>query len=314
MFGSVVAPRKGKTHFVTIETSGNPIPLTDIFDSVFKRSGDSQHMNNTVFSFQYWNGNDVTVLVSKNAAKYRIQSNSFESMHLIVTEMIQRLEESDKSASVQYNEPYPLESYFAVIDEHFASRMKLKDMFAELRNRAQQFRSIQKRLLVRYKDKNPTQLNGLDVLFEQTFKSLLELAKVIEEEQANVATFANKLSSSTSLILSLARLKLAEADHQVLTSMLTSMVPPFSEEEHGWQEIVEANMLHLLRTSLAKSKQEAVSVPQPIQMAKDTRKLQKYIALVFDRLSKGGKLVQPEQVQVKESRENDKKKRPSSKK
>jgi len=295
LFGTIVAPRKGKTHFVTIESSGSPISLLEIFADLYKKSAESQHMTASVFSFQYWNGNDVTVLVSKNAAKYRIQSNDFESLFLLASDLIYRLQELDKSSTVQFNEPYPLESYFAVIDEHFNSRTQLKDQLTELRNLAQQFRSIQKRLLVRYKDKNPTPLNGLDVLFEQTIKSLNDKGAAVEKGQARVAECASKLANSTNLILALSKLKLTEPEHQVLCSMLCSVVPPFSEEEHGWEEIVESNMVHLLRTVLAKSKSESASIAQPIQMAQDTRKLQKYIALVFDRIAKGGKLVTPEQ-------------------
>jgi Bardet-Biedl syndrome 9 protein len=46
----------------------------------------------SVISFKYNNGQDATILVSKNAGRYRIQSStSFEAMWLITQDLTERL-------------------------------------------------------------------------------------------------------------------------------------------------------------------------------------------------------------------------------
>lgn len=84
------------------------------------------------------------------------------------------------------------------------------------------------------------------------------------------------------------------------------MSPVVSDsEEQGWEELIDAAMTHLLRTVLAKNKKESASVPQPLAVPKDTSKLVKHIALVFDRIMKGAKIVVPTQ----EKKDTDKKKK-----
>ena len=50
-----------------------------------------------------------------------------------------------------FQEGLPLDEYFALVDEHFATRKTIARIDLELEQRAQQFRSVQKRLLVRFK-------------------------------------------------------------------------------------------------------------------------------------------------------------------
>lgn len=58
----------------------------------------------------------------------------------------------------------------------------------------------------------------------------------------------------------------------------------------GWEELVDAAVTHLLRTSLAKSskdQQQQVSLTPSLEMPRDTHKLKKHLALLCDRVSKG---------------------------
>lgn len=57
----------------------------------------------------------------------------------------------------------------------------------------------------------------------------------------------------------------------------------------GWEELVDAAVTHLLRTSLAKSskdQQQQSSFPS-LDMPADVQKLKKHIALLCDRICKG---------------------------
>ncbi|XP_069777145.1 protein PTHB1 isoform X10 [Narcine bancroftii] len=59
----------------------------------------------------------------------------------------------------------------------------------------------------------------------------------------------------------------------------------------GWEECVDAAVVHLLRTCLSRSsKDQALNPTNQLSMPKDTCRLKKHITLLCDRLSKGGRL------------------------
>jgi len=54
--------------------------------------------------------------------------------------------------------------------------------------RAHQFRSVQKRLLVKFKDKNPQPLQHLDLLLDDTCQQLNALSVTVDEAQVPTHT------------------------------------------------------------------------------------------------------------------------------
>ena len=76
---------------------------------------------------------------------------------------------------------------------------RLHECFSDLNDQSHQFRIIQKRLLVRYKDRNPAPLNGLDILFDESYHKLLllsdkiEALKIILEKQSYILSCYSRL-------------------------------------------------------------------------------------------------------------------------
>ena len=177
-----------------------------------------------------------------------------------------------------------------------------------LNDRAHQFRIIQKRLLVRFKDRNPVPLNHLDTIMGGTFNQLVDLGNHIEKLQRELLLAGDRLSSSTHLLLLLMRFRFNMDDNNfnVLQSHLTPVVNDCPEQ--GWEESVDAAMTHLLRTALAKNAKDSASVPQPLVTLTDISKLKKHITIVCDRLEKGATLyIAPKEKRSKaESKEEDK--------
>merc|ERR1712151_857970 len=60
--------------------------------------------------------------------------------------------------------------------------------------------------------------------------------------------------------------------------------------EQGWEEQVDASLIHLLRTSLARNAKDRSTLPPPMKMPQDTMKLKKRITNVVDRLANGGRI------------------------
>ena len=148
----------------------------------------------------------VSILVSKNTGRYRVQSDSLPALYLILSELERRLTKhiaalEDISApyapsspppsssssslppslskrSVTCDDEYPLEDYFSSIRLHFEMRSKLAEELSMLNNSAHQYRMVQRRLLVRFKDRNPTPLLGLDTLMRESYTALLRISKL----------------------------------------------------------------------------------------------------------------------------------------
>jgi hypothetical protein len=81
-----------------VDTNRQPPQLTRLFNDMLASLPPAQAellergTGANVLSFQYPNGSDATILVSKNASRYRLQSDSFQAMGLVLGELCRRLE------------------------------------------------------------------------------------------------------------------------------------------------------------------------------------------------------------------------------
>lgn len=308
LFCTVVPPVKNANHKVTLDTNRMPPALTGLFEEVIAQSpsGAEHTAAGNVISFQYSNGVDVTIIVSKNAGRFRLQSSRFEAIWLILEELVQRLyayfdaedvAQGQEPFKVSFQEALPLQDFFAVVDKHHAVRLQHVALNKRLGNRAHQFRAIQKRLLMRFKDKNPVHLSHLDSLLEGTFHQINQEASGMENIQETLTEVQHTLAASVQMILLLIKLRfgLDEDGVRVLRSYISPVVQDTLEQ--GWEEWTEAAVTTLLKTLLAKSGKEGASavVPggQPLAPLMDTSKLKKHVSVVCERLARGGSLSNP---------------------
>lgn len=290
-------------------TTKPAVSLMDLFQEMFIQPTNPPDVMETilasaksVLTFQYYNGEICTVIVSKNGGKYRIQSSSLPCLWPITNQLTTRLEayyrthesNNQEILTFTYQDLLPLGDYFSVIDLHFTARSELMKLNNELNDRSHQFRAIQKRLLIRYKTRTPTPLNNLDKLLYSTFDRLLELAARIKDTQAKLKKLSLELSSATNLLLYLIkwRYSLDEQSFAVLASHLSPKV-----EDHtncGWEEATDAAVTYLLKTALAKNAKEFATMNQDMDVMEDTTRLRKHIKMLCERLSKGCSLVIPQ--------------------
>merc|ERR1711920_756502 len=176
------------------------------------------------------------------------------------------------------------------MDDHFALRKHLDELRTELADRTQQYRGIQKRLLVRFKDRNPSPLNHLDSLLTHTFDNMVQLTEAIDDVERALRTVSCHLSSSTELVLLLIRFRF-ELDDENFRVLRLHLSPEMCDSvEQGWEEQVDASLIHLLRTSLARNAKDRSALPPPMKVPADTLKLKKRITNVVDRLANGGRI------------------------
>ncbi|TMS10471.1 Protein PTHB1 [Larimichthys crocea] len=89
-------------------------------------SAKSEDKDGNSLAFQFLSGAKVTVLASKTSQRYRIQSDSFEDMWLVVKELVQRFDRHFTKLGVKdfkksFSGPLPLQEYFLSVDHHFQS-------------------------------------------------------------------------------------------------------------------------------------------------------------------------------------------------
>ena len=128
------------------------------------------------------------------------------------------------------------------------------------------------------------------------YKQAMDAGGRVEQLQHQLRYAANDLSCTTRLVLLLIQLRpdigLSDEDAAVLANYLSPSV--VDSEAQGWEELTDAALTHLLKTSLAKTaKGEGAVVHQPLVMPKDTSRLKKHIQIVVDRFRKGATLVGP---------------------
>lgn len=292
--GAATSPEKTATHKITIETNKPVVNLLDLFSEL---NCEAEGGQNSCIAFKCVSGEIVTVLAAKNSQKYRVQSDSFVAMFIVIKQFLVKLRRHfDKIGgaqplSITFPGPIPLQEYFDIIDSRYELRVQQRNYREMLSQRAQQFRAVQRRLLTRFKDKTPTPLQNMDTLLEGTYQQILAIADADLQTTKALEVADHALSTATKLLLVLVKLWCPHIDEKqaaVLQSCLTPDVN--SADDVGWEETVDASITMLLRTCLAKTSKEQSVAATLLKLPTDTTKLKKHVALLLERLNKGGTL------------------------
>uniref|UniRef100_A0A1A7YUI9 Bardet-Biedl syndrome 9 n=1 Tax=Iconisemion striatum TaxID=60296 RepID=A0A1A7YUI9_9TELE len=290
-------PAKNTKFKITVDTNQPPVDLSSIFQEFSAKTEDK---DGSSLAFQLLSGAKVTVVASKTSQRYRIQSDSFEDMWLVVKELLQRFDQHFTKLGIKdfkksFSGSLPLQDYFLSVDHHFQLRVSAQQYQDLLSERAIQFRAIQRRLLTRFKDKTPAPLQNLDTLLEATYSQVMALAEAAEDNRAQLEQAFVGLRSATHLLVLLLSLWQGLTPDQ--TAILEATLLPLLQDtpQLGWEESCDAAVSHLLRSCLSQSpKDQATALAQTggpvLGLPQDTARLKKHIALLCDRIGKGGRL------------------------
>eukprot|EP01052_Picozoa_sp_SAG31_P018334 SAG31_NODE_1295_length_8952_cov_8.332957_5_plen_162_part_00 len=103
-------------------------------------------------------------------------------MNVLTSRLIQYFQGGGDSSDfeIAYKDALPLPEYFSVIEQHLLSRHNQARIAKQLEDRATQFRAVQKRLLVRFKDRNPAPLSHLETLLAGTYQQLVRQQSCVQ--------------------------------------------------------------------------------------------------------------------------------------
>ena len=100
------------------------------------------------------------------------------------------------------------------------------------------------------------------------------------------------LIAGLTVLLMRLRYELDDANFGTLQSVLSSHIDDSDSGEEGWEERTDAAVMHLLRTTLAKTSSKAATdtagaAAAELVMPKSLKKFKKHVTILCDRLAKG---------------------------
>ena len=215
---------------ITIETNKPCANLTEIFPE-FSSSYSQANGNTLVAQFFGHPNSSISIQGAKSGSnKYRLQSDTLESLWLVTQEFVIRLKAHFKKQSqeieIYFKETLPIEDFKLTIDKHLELRQNADHSKEILEQCCIQFRAIQKRLLTKFKDKSPTSLDNMDALLEATHRQIVSVADSYLSTQKELALMTNKLNCIGSLYVLLVSLvfRLDEESLQIFESVLTNRI------------------------------------------------------------------------------------------
>jgi Bardet-Biedl syndrome 9 protein len=161
LFLSTVTPSKEAKHKITLCTNKDVInvilyitQIPTIFKDLTESFKDSEIVkaNTNIIGFSYPNKSDVTIIVSKNGGRYRIQSSNYEALLFITHQMAIRLNEHFQYDITIYTEDdLYLSDYVNIVENHYKLFNTKKSLNEELEKYTSLYTIVQKNLLSKYK-------------------------------------------------------------------------------------------------------------------------------------------------------------------
>lgn len=299
---------KNTAFSLQLNTNMSPPPsLVDLFSDLAVYG----NVTANVLSIHYLNGADATVLVSKNAARFKVQGSTMEGLWLLTTELVRRIREHYRDeGDVVFSIPdeLPLVDFAAVIDTHAAVRKELVDATSNANRAAQFLRNVQKRLLVRFRDRNPSNSDTMTILFEESYTLLQQATDGVVLAKARQRQACAMLNCCARLFFFWMQVKYPEGLRKVVTGRREKAsvdVPRpaaaaasettttedllkelfacdiSSDDGVGWEEITEAALVQLLDIKKRKV------LNKNLEVSLNTANLKAYFARLVEHIKAG---------------------------
>ena len=214
-----------------------------------------------------------------------MQGNNFDSLYLLMNELVARQRLLNPSFKLKYSEALPFKDFFDILEERSSIAQSYKRVSDEMAQKTNQLLLIQKRLLTRYKEKNSAPLNQLDFLLESSVSDLIAQTKEFEQLQLLYKKNSQKVTVSFKIIMSLLSMRFSISDDgmRLLQKYLPSQVEA-SYQEVGWVEIVDKHIFFLLKNVLLGKEDPASTSYSKVD---SLQAFQQHFMLLVDKISKG---------------------------
>ncbi|GET91458.1 hypothetical protein, conserved [Leishmania tarentolae] len=280
-----VAPVKNTAFSLQLNTDqSQPPSLIDMFPDMVPLGS----VTSNVLSLHYLNGADATVLVSKNAARFKLQGSTIEGLWLLAAELTRRVRLSCRDAAtvkLEIPDELPVPDFLAVVDTHWTIRKEMVAASAALDNAAALFRAVEKRLLARFRDRSPADATALGVLFQEGYKLLRERAQAMIRAKTRLRQASAMLNCCAQLFWFCLEMKsppLSPENAETLSTLFRCSVS--DDNDGGWEEVTEAVLEKVLKVKTKKVASKTLELPS------STSNLKKHIGALIRAVQSGEKL------------------------
>lgn len=176
--GELTSPSKESDYKLTIETNLPAVLLSDIYKDISQAEGVvPKYLSKNIVGFKFWNKKNATINGSTRRGRYRISSNYLEAIYILLIDFKFRLKQLShkyikEELDIKYQESFEFKDFIPYFNEIINNNEKLDKLNDEIINKTLQYKVIQKKLLLLYKDKIPVPLTGLRNLLERTYNSI----------------------------------------------------------------------------------------------------------------------------------------------
>ncbi|KAL0271990.1 UNVERIFIED_CONTAM: hypothetical protein PYX00_005135 [Menopon gallinae] len=271
---------------ITLVTNRPVCPLNVLFREF-------EDGNANVIGLKYANSNAaVTVLTAKTTQRYRLQSDSLESIGLVLSALVERLRKQATDFSLSYDGVLPLQTFFEEVERYHGLLCERKSARDKLSKRTCQYRTIQKKVLVNLKDVTPKPISNLNNILTDTYEMILSSIEEIEGIEGHLETSRYSVNALSSLMMTLMKLMTISAkDLEYLEIIFSGNAYDFDDQ--GWLEVQSAAATYFLRTAMAKSvRDQQKPTDITLEPVSNVSKLVKTYSSVVDRVTKGTHLLE----------------------
>lgn len=171
---------------------------------IFKDLRNFGHFESNALCLQYTNGVLATVLVSKNAGRFKVQSSNLQGVSLLCNELISGLKkyyaEKGEQVVFEFLEELSVKDYLPVLDLHRETRNQVKDAECNLEKSARFFRAVQKRMLSRFREKTPSDMKALEILLLESAHMLQGSTDLTVESKLRLKQVSAAVNASLQLL------------------------------------------------------------------------------------------------------------------
>ncbi|KAK4875042.1 hypothetical protein RN001_011464 [Aquatica leii] len=255
---------KDHKHKIVLNVDKEVFSLSQLFPEFLYESSTTNKIglkSNTDF--------ERTVSVAARGNQYQISSDCLTILSAIILNLAGKLKK--QGCSVSYNNSLLISELFLFVKEHFDQLQVVKTLQTNLSLLSGQFRAIQKRLISKFKDKNPTPLSNMEMLLEETYVRIINCGTQLESELKTLSKTQITLSCLLHLISTL--IGLTDVDKNVLPILDTVFCP----------YVLKTSLCYLLHTILSRSEGEKIKITT-FEEVKDVKELELHVRLVLDRI------------------------------
>ncbi|CAH1104899.1 unnamed protein product [Psylliodes chrysocephalus] len=286
LVAEVCPAHKEGDHKVTLNINQNMVPLLNLFPEFAE---DTKSTSSIAFKSLSTNAQPVTILLAKSSERYRIQTSSFTSLSFVIEQLIHRLTKHHSNIDefkMLFNSSLPSNEVIAYVKNHFTKRREVFELEDFLDQLSAQFRTIQKRLISKFKVKNPTPLTNLEILIKDTYTEILKTVLKLQEANGELFKAQTELTCALNLIGNL--IKIMNIDDKLKEILLSVFCPSVEDlDSQNWEDVMDSTLCYLLRTYLAKSEKDKLRISQTnVEKVTDISKMEKHLVQVLERISK----------------------------